>query len=282
LATGGRLRPPGAAAKAELLHRLPIAPGHFPRAHHSPGSLWAGLRGSRPGPSCALSGWQAKVGSSLRHGAHRIRAINSGKFTAPLRSAPYPGGDNLDPGGGRIRQTLLPTGQSVAGLLGFPHRSTPATPCPGETRVAGDLCMSAAHRACLSCITSGSGPECGQLWGPCFWAILWGPQKERPGSAPVPDTWSLRRQIRYTRGTSIHTANQSGAPPDLIHQAAGSARGPVRAIVVSSRTPAPRTGWCNVHGFVPPVGGVAAPGTGAAAAAPRALPRAPFRQAAEA
>ncbi|WP_157833524.1 hypothetical protein [Desulfotruncus alcoholivorax] len=53
-------------------------------------------------------------------------------------------------------------GQSVIGLCGHPHRSAPATACPGETWVVGDLCMSATHRAVLSCIPLGSGPECGQ------------------------------------------------------------------------------------------------------------------------
>ena len=69
----------------------------------------------------------------------------------------------------------------------------------------------------------------------------------------------------------------SGAPPGLIHQAADYARGLLRAIVSSSRTPTLLKDWRTRKAYRHRVGDVAALRTGAAAAAPRALPRAPFR-----
>jgi len=58
------------------------------------------------------------------------------------------------------------------------------------------------------------------------------------------------------------------ASPYLIYKAAGSARGPARAIVVSSRTPAPRIGLCTRMDLCRRVATLPPKGTGAAAAGP--------------
>ena len=52
------------------------------------------------------------------------------------------------------------------------------------------------------------------------------------------------------------------ASPYLTYQAAGFARGPIHATVVSSRTPAPRMGLCTRMDLCRHTGGAAALGTG--------------------
>jgi len=162
----GRGCAPDAVASCRAAARLGSAiTGCFPQAHHDPGRSVPGLGGS------------AHL-VHLRHSVHRSGALYSRKTTAPLRCAPYmsaiTAGIVADESG-----KLSAAGQSVAGLWGHAHGSMPAIPCPGELWVAGDLCMSAAHRAGFCCMAFGSGPECGRLWGPGSRAILWGPQVEQ-------------------------------------------------------------------------------------------------------
>ena len=66
---------------------------------------------------------------------------------------------------------------------------------------------------------------------------------------------------------SAHHLTSSIRPPAY-------ARGLLRAMVIPSRTPAPRRGWHTRMGLCRRVGGVADPGTGAAAAAPHVNARA--------
>jgi hypothetical protein len=183
---------------------------------------------------------------------------------------------------------LATAGQSVAGFWGFPHRSAPATPCPGETRVAGDLCMSAAHRADFSFMAFGSGPECGQLWGPCFRAILWGPQKEQSGSAPGVKAEQIAAEPGLSTNLSSTPAGRVGrtSRPHPPGRRLRPRPCPRDSGIVPRARPAHRLVY--THGLITAGWGVvAAPGKrgrigrprdGGRSCDPTRAPRAPFRQ----
>ena len=187
-------------------------PGCFPRHTTVRAALRVGLYGFRPGRS--VPGRVVALTWFSNGTAHIETGLKTAEELLPRSEVRLTW---------VLHQKALWSANPANSLLSGKVRPAFVVILPGQSQP--HIARAKPGRQAFCACRSHIGSECGQLWGPGSRAVLWGPQKER------------------SKGTAGKCAQDEcsplrpGAPPGLIHQAAGFARGPLRAIVVSSRVP---------------------------------------------